>query len=102
MARKYKHGAGGNACVLRREQGWTFRGTCCSAANMVSQLKGTDTPQEQTSLIRPLPPVRIEVPVAGPWNDLVGGLRALTLELAPPCFPQAAQILNWLSVRPSI
>ena len=33
---------------------------------------------------RPLPPVRIEVPTAGPWNDLIGGLKALgfTVSLA--------------------
>jgi len=51
---------------------------------MVSQPKGTELPQEQTSLPRPLPPVRIEVPVAAPWNDLIGGLKALgfTVSLA--------------------
>jgi len=51
---------------------------------MVSQPKGTELPQEQTSLPRPLPPVRIEVPTAGPWNDLIGGLKALgfTVSLA--------------------
>jgi AmiR/NasT family two-component response regulator len=51
---------------------------------MVSHPKGTELPQEQTSLPRPLPPVRIEVPVAAPWNDLIGGLKALgfTVSLA--------------------
>jgi len=51
---------------------------------MASQPKGTELPQEQTSLPRPLPPVRIEVPTAGPWNDLIGGLKALgfTVSLA--------------------
>jgi len=51
---------------------------------MVSQPKRTELPQEQTSLPRPLPPVRIEVPVAAPWNDLIGGLKALgfTVSLA--------------------
>jgi AmiR/NasT family two-component response regulator len=51
---------------------------------MASQPKGTELLQEQTSLPRPLPPVRIEVPTAGPWNDLIGGLKALgfTVSLA--------------------
>jgi len=51
---------------------------------MVSHPKGTELPQEQNSLPRPLPPVRIEVPVAAPWNDLIGGLKALgfTVSLA--------------------
>ena len=51
---------------------------------MASQPKGTELLQEQTSLPRPLPPVRIEVPVAAPWNDLIGGLKALgfTVSLA--------------------
>ena len=51
---------------------------------MVSHPKGTELPQEQTSLPRPLPPVRIEVPVTAPWNDLIGGLKALgfTVSLA--------------------
>ncbi len=44
--------------------------------------KGTDLSQEQTSLLRPLPPVRIEVPVAGPWSDLVGGLKALGFDVS--------------------
>lgn len=44
---------------------------------MASQPKGAELSQEQTSLPRPLPPVRIEVPIAGPWNDLIGGLKAL-------------------------
>ena len=51
---------------------------------MASQPKVTELSQEQTSLPRPLPPVRIEVPTAGPWNDLIGGLKALgfTVSLA--------------------
>jgi len=51
---------------------------------MASQPKGTELLQDQTSLPRPLPPVRIEVPTAGPWNDLIGGLKALgfTVSLA--------------------
>ena len=51
---------------------------------MASQPKVTELSQEQTSLPRPLPPVRIEVPVAAPWNDLIGGLKALgfTVSLA--------------------
>jgi AmiR/NasT family two-component response regulator len=51
---------------------------------MASQPKVTELSQEQTSLPRPLPPVRMEVPVAAPWNDLIGGLKALgfTVSLA--------------------
>ena len=50
-------------------------------SDMASQLKAADVSQEQTSLSRPLPPVRIEVPVAGPWNDLIGGLKTLGFEV---------------------
>jgi len=32
--------------------------------------------------VRPLPPVRLEAPVAGPWNDLIGGLKALGFEVS--------------------
>jgi len=51
-------------------------------SDMASQLKAADLSQEQTSLSRPLPPVRIEVPVAAPWNDLIGGLKALGFEVS--------------------
>jgi len=51
-------------------------------SDMASQLKAADVSQEQTSLSRPLPPVRIEVPVAGPWNDLIGGLKTLGFEVS--------------------
>jgi AmiR/NasT family two-component response regulator len=49
---------------------------------MASQPKGTELPQEQTSLSRPLPPVRIEIPTAGPWNELIGGLKALGFDIS--------------------
>ena len=51
-------------------------------SDMASQLKAADVSQEQTSLSRPLPPVRIEVPVAGPWSDLIGGLKTLGFEVS--------------------
>src|SRR3569833_4301352 len=49
---------------------------------MAIQPKGNEFPQEQTSLPRPLPPVRIEVPVAGPWHDLTAGLKALGFDVS--------------------
>jgi AmiR/NasT family two-component response regulator len=49
---------------------------------MAIQPKATEFPQEQTSLPRPLPPVRFEVPVAGPWNDLIGGLKSLGFDMS--------------------
>ena len=51
-------------------------------SDMATQLKAADLSQEQTSLPRPLPPVRVEVPVAGPWNDLIAGLKALGFDVS--------------------
>jgi AmiR/NasT family two-component response regulator len=68
--------------VLQREQACCSDGTWCGATGMASQLKGTQVSQEQNSLPRPLPPVRIEVPVAGPWNDLLTGLKTLGFEVS--------------------
>jgi len=48
---------------------------------MASQPKGIEIAQEPTSLAKPLPSVRIEVPVPAPWNDLIGGLRALGFDV---------------------
>jgi AmiR/NasT family two-component response regulator len=49
---------------------------------MVSQPKGSESSQEQSTLVRPLPPVRLEVPIGGPWNDLIGGLKALGFDVS--------------------
>ena len=49
---------------------------------MAIQPKGNELPQEPPSLSRPLPPIRFEVPVAGPWNDLIGGLKALGFDIS--------------------
>lgn len=49
---------------------------------MASQPKGLELSPEPTSLPHPLPPIRIEVPVAGPWNDLIAGLKALGFEVS--------------------
>ena len=50
--------------------------------DMATQLKAADLSQEQTSLPRPLPPVRVDVPVAGPWNELIAGLKALGFDVS--------------------
>lgn len=49
---------------------------------MASIPKGTDVNEEPTTLVRPLPPVRLEVPAAGPWNELIAGLKGLGFEVA--------------------
>jgi len=49
---------------------------------MASQPKGSEDSREQTTLVRPLPPVRLEVPVVGPWNDLIGGVKALGFDVS--------------------
>jgi AmiR/NasT family two-component response regulator len=49
---------------------------------MASHPKGTEASQEHTTLVRPPPPVRLEAPVAGPWNDLIGGLKALGFDVS--------------------
>ena len=48
---------------------------------MASQLKGAEVRKEQNSLSRALPPVRIAVPVLGPWNDLRSGLKSLGFDV---------------------
>jgi len=48
----------------------------------MSQPRVLELSPETGSLPRPLPPVRIEVPVAGPWSDLIGGLKALGFDVS--------------------
>ena len=48
---------------------------------MASQLKGAEVRQQPGSLSRSLPPVRIAVPVLGPWSDLRSGLKSLGFDV---------------------
>jgi AmiR/NasT family two-component response regulator len=41
-----------------------------------------ESAQQPDSLPRPLPPVRLEVPVAGAWSDLVAGLKNLGFDVS--------------------
>lgn len=49
---------------------------------MASLPKGTEATQGETTLVRPLPPVRLEVPVAGAWNELIAGLKGLGFDVS--------------------
>jgi AmiR/NasT family two-component response regulator len=49
---------------------------------MASQPKEIEEARAESTLVRPLPPVRLEVPVAGPWTDLIGGLKALGFDVS--------------------
>jgi AmiR/NasT family two-component response regulator len=48
---------------------------------MASQLKGAEVRQQSGSLSRTLPPVRIAIPVLGPWHDLRSGLKSLGFDV---------------------
>jgi AmiR/NasT family two-component response regulator len=50
---------------------------------MASQPKETELLQSRTTTFaRPLPPVRLEIPVAEPWTDLIGGLKGLGFDVS--------------------